>query len=120
MTPATTLADSRNARRAVAARMRPHAVSAAALLRALANEQRLLILCHLAEGEHSVGELNDLLPLSQSALSQHLAVLREGGVVATRREGQSVFYSLVDGPAARVVGTLHDIYCSTGARARGR
>lgn len=120
MSPATTLTDSRDARRAVAAVMRPHAESAAALLRALANEQRLLILCHLSEGERSVGELNDRLPLSQSALSQHLAVLREGGIVATRREGQSVFYSLVDGPAARVVGTLHDIYCKAGTRARGR
>ena len=120
MTPATTHADSRAAGRAVAARMRPHAESAAALLRALANEQRLLILCYLSEGERSVGELNERLPLSQSALSQHLAVLREGGVVATRREGQSVFYSLVDGPAARVVGTLHDIYCGAGARSRAR
>jgi DNA-binding transcriptional ArsR family regulator len=100
--------------------MRPHARSAAALLRALSNEQRLLILCHLSEGERSVGELNDRLPLSQSALSQHLAVLREGGVVATRREGQSVLYSLADGPAARVVGTLHDIYCGSGKRTRSR
>jgi DNA-binding transcriptional ArsR family regulator len=101
------------ARRPAAARdMRPHAEQAATLLRALANEQRLMILCNLSEGELSVGELNARLPLSQSALSQHLAVLRETGIVTTRREAQIVFYSLSQGPAARVMGTLHDIYCS--------
>jgi DNA-binding transcriptional ArsR family regulator len=92
--------------------MRPHAQNAAALLKALGNEQRLMILCNLADGELSVGELNERLPLSQSALSQHLAVLREQGIVATRREAQAVFYSLQPGPAARVVSLLHDIYCS--------
>jgi DNA-binding transcriptional ArsR family regulator len=91
--------------------MRPHAESAASLLKALANEQRLLILCNLADGELSVGELNEQLPLSQSALSQHLAVLREQGIVATRREAQTVFYSLRPGAAARVVSLLHEIYC---------
>jgi DNA-binding transcriptional ArsR family regulator len=92
--------------------MRPHAERAATLLRALANEQRLMILCNLSEGELSVGELNARLPLSQSALSQHLAVLRETGIVTTRREAQAVFYSLGGGPATRVIGTLHDIYCN--------
>jgi DNA-binding transcriptional ArsR family regulator len=92
--------------------MRPHAESAAALLKALANEQRLMILCNLADGELSVGDLNERLPLSQSALSQHLAVLRKQGIVATRREAQAVFYSLRPGAAARVVNLLHDIYCS--------
>lgn len=92
--------------------MRPHADEAAELLRALANEQRLMILCQLAAGERSVGELNDNFPLSQSALSQHLAVLRECGIVKTRKEAQTVHYSLADGPAARVMATLHDIYCA--------
>jgi DNA-binding transcriptional ArsR family regulator len=92
--------------------MVPHASQAAELLRALANEQRLLILCNLAAGELSVGELNERLPLSQSALSQHLAVLRETGIVATRRESQTIYYMLNDGPAARVVETLYNIYCN--------
>lgn len=96
----------------MAARMRPHADEAAELLRALANEQRLMILCQLAAGERSVSELNDNLPLSQSAVSQHLAVLRESGIVKTRKEAQTVHYSLADGPAARVMATLHDIYCA--------
>jgi len=92
--------------------MTPHAEQAATLLRALANEQRLMILCNLAGGELSVGELNERVPLSQSALSQHLAVLRECGIVTTRRSGQTVHYSLADGPASRVVETLHEIYCA--------
>lgn len=90
----------------------PHADAAALLLRALANPQRLLILCNLAEGEMSVSELNARLPLSQSALSQHLAVLRENGIVATRKAAQTVHYSLADGPAAEVIATLHGIYCA--------
>lgn len=97
---------------AIPAAMRPHAVAASNLLKALANEQRLMILCNLASNEMSVGELNELLPLSQSALSQHLAVLREAGIVQTRRDGQTVHYSLADGPAAQVVETLHRIYCA--------
>lgn len=90
----------------------PHADAAALLLRALANPQRLLILCNLAGGEMSVGDLNARLPISQSALSQHLAVLRENGIVATRKVAQTVYYSLADGPAAEVIGTLHGIYCA--------
>ena len=91
--------------------MRPHAEDAATLLKALANPQRLMILCNLADGELTVGELIDRLPLSQSATSQHLAVLREQGIVATRREAQTIYYSLQAGPASQVVGVLHDIYC---------
>ncbi|MCB1625096.1 MAG: helix-turn-helix transcriptional regulator [Pseudomonadales bacterium] len=99
--------------------MLPHAEAAAALLRALANEQRLMVLCHLADGETSVGALNNKVPLSQSALSQHLAVLRESGIVSTRREAQVVYYSLAPGPAAQVIATLHGIYCSPqGSRRR--
>jgi DNA-binding transcriptional ArsR family regulator len=96
----------------MSAAMRPHAMAASDLLKALANEQRLMILCNLSGTEMSVGELNELLPLSQSALSQHLAVLREAGIVQTRRDGQTVHYSLADGPAAQVVETLHGIYCA--------
>ncbi len=94
------------------AAMRDHADSAARLLKALANEKRLLILCLLAEGERSVGELNAMLDLSQSALSQHLAVLREESLVDTRREAQNIIYSIADGPALRIIQTLHGIYCA--------
>ena len=94
-------------------RMREHAPNAAGLMKALGNESRLMILCTLAEGERSVGELNALIPLSQSALSQQLARLRQQGLVNTRRESQTIHYSLAEGPADRVIHLLHDIYCST-------
>lgn len=94
--------------------MRAHAGEAARLLKALGNEKRLLLLCLLVDHEQSVGELNTRLDLSQSALSQHLAVLREDGLVQTRRDGQTIYYSLVPGPAQRILETLHGIYCSVG------
>ena|SRR5574338_471975 len=85
---------------------------AAGLLRVLSNEQRLLILCYLAEeGELSVGQLCDRLDLSQSALSQHLARLRGDGIVATRKQAQTIFYSVHDSNARRVLALLHDLYC---------
>ena len=93
--------------------MREHASDAARLLRALGNERRLQLLCLLVEGERSVGELNARLELSQSALSQHLALLREQGLVRTRREAQTIYYALVPGPAQRVLDTLHGIYCAS-------
>jgi DNA-binding transcriptional ArsR family regulator len=91
--------------------MREHAPDAAGLMKALGNESRLMILCTLAEGERSVGELNAMIPLSQSALSQQLARLRRQGIVKTRRESQTIYYSLTDGPAHDVINLLHDIYC---------
>lgn len=100
--------------------MRAHSHDAARLLRALANPQRLEILCLLAEGEKPVAALQGLLSLSQSALSQHLGVLRAEGVVATRREAQSIHYSLQPGPAAAVMETLHEIFCAAPARTRRR
>lgn len=100
--------------------MKEHAHDAAGLMNALGNESRLMILCILAEGERSVGELNETIPLSQSALSQQLARLRGQGLVETRRESQTIFYSLAEGPACRVIHLLHDIYCGqddiTGAK----
>ena len=93
------------------AEMREHASDAAQLLKALANENRLLILCTLSEAELSVGQLNERMDLSQSALSQHLAVLRRDGLVSTRREAQTIYYSLAQGPAGRLIETLHGIYC---------
>lgn len=97
------------------AEMHEHAADAAQLLKALGNEQRLLILCNLLEGPLSVGELNERVELSQSALSQHLALLREAGMVDTRRESQSIFYSLPQGPVTRVMAVLQEIYCSPDA-----
>lgn len=84
---------------------------AAALLKALAHEARLMVLCQLTSGEHSAGALQESSGLSQSALSQHLARLREEGLVATRREAQTIYYRLADPDAARVLETLADIYC---------
>lgn len=86
---------------------------AAKLLRALGNERRLMILCQLSDGERSVGELQPVVGLSQSALSQHLAVLREEGIVATRREAQTIWYRIADPAALKVVATLAEIFCST-------
>ncbi|MBV6417224.1 MAG: hypothetical protein CMLOHMNK_01863 [Steroidobacteraceae bacterium] len=101
-----------------AAAMRSHAGDAAGLLKALANERRLMILCLLAEGERPVHEINEMVDLSQSALSQHLAVLRDQGLVRTRREAQAVYYSIEPGPAFEVIRTLHRIYCAPGPRGR--
>lgn len=97
--------------------MKVHAAEAANLMKALGNESRLMILCLLAEGERSVGELNEAIPLSQSALSQQLARLRRKGLVETRRESQTIYYSLADGPADKVIHLLHDLFC--GVRAGG-
>jgi ArsR family transcriptional regulator, virulence genes transcriptional regulator len=84
---------------------------AAAMLKALSNERRLLVLCQLGAGELSVGALQDRLELSQSALSQHLAVLRDEGVVATRRDGQTIYYRIADPAAAKIIQTMASIYC---------
>jgi DNA-binding transcriptional ArsR family regulator len=94
------------------AEMHAHAGEAAQLLKALANEQRLLILCNLLERPLSVSELNERVELSQSALSQHLALLRESGFVETRRESQSIYYSLPPGPVTAVMAVLQTLYCS--------
>ena len=95
--------------------MQAHAADAARLMKALGNESRLMVLCMLTEGEQSVSILNDTIPLSQSALSQQLARLRQQGLVQTRRESQTIYYSLADGPAERIINLLHDIYCGTAA-----
>lgn len=102
------------------AQMRRHASSAAKLVRALANKHRLLVLCVLSGGELSVGELNSRVRLSQSALSQHLAVLRGEGLVATRRSGQTIHYKVTPGVALDMVRLLHDHYCGGQAEVRPR
>lgn len=93
-----------------------HAEQAAALLKALAHPARLLVLCRLIEGETSVGELQPVVGLSMSALSQHLALLREMELVTTRRESQTIYYSLAQGPALGVLDALYAAYCEPAAR----
>lgn len=88
-----------------------NANNAASLLKAMSNKNRLMILCTLIDGERSVNELNEQIPLSQSALSQHLSSLREADLVATRRDAQTIFYRLKGENAARVISVLKDIYC---------
>lgn len=90
----------------------PKAAEAAALLKVLANEQRLLVLCHLvSDRELAVGALGDRLDLSQSALSQHLARLREQGLVTFRRDGQSLYYRVADPKAEQLLELLRDLFC---------
>ncbi|MGH1376010.1 MAG: ArsR/SmtB family transcription factor [Alphaproteobacteria bacterium] len=84
---------------------------AVSLLKALSNEKRLLIVCALYKGEKSVGELEEIIGLSQSALSQHLARLRRDRLVHTRREAQTIYYSLDDAATNEVLKCLYDIYC---------
>lgn len=90
---------------------------ASRLLKSLANDRRLLILCHLSENEKSVGELERLVDLSQSALSQHLARLRRDKLVQTRREAQTIFYSIASPEAGAVLQTLYTLYCADDAGA---
>jgi DNA-binding transcriptional ArsR family regulator len=98
--------------------MAAHADEAAGLLRALGNAQRLRVLCLLVGGECSVGEMNAQIDLSQSALSQHLARLRSDGLVATRRQAQTVYYRLASGPVESLLKTLHGVYCAAPVRSR--
>lgn len=99
-----------------ARQFRVHAADAARLLKVLANEHRLAVLCMLVARELSVGEINARVDLSQSALSQHLAVLRTEGLVTTRRDAQVIFYALADGPVQQIIETLHGVYCKPGRR----
>ncbi len=92
-------------------RLEKNAHRACDLLGAMANTSRLMILCQLANGEKSVSDLQPAIGLSQSALSQHLAVLRRKQLVRTRRAGQSIYYSLASGEAAAVMETLHEQFC---------
>jgi DNA-binding transcriptional ArsR family regulator len=91
--------------------LQKNAVRVAALLKAMANPARLIILCQLSEGERSVGELERAVGLSQSGISQHLAVLRQGDVVASRRDGQTIYYSLASSEVVTLMGTLHAVFC---------
>ncbi|WP_026381694.1 ArsR/SmtB family transcription factor [Afifella pfennigii] len=88
-----------------------NAKAASDFLKALSHESRLMILCHLAEGERSVTELENLLDLRQPTVSQQLARLRLEGLVATRREGKAIYYSLASGKARRLIEVIHDMFC---------
>ena len=99
--------------------MRRNADAAARLLKTLANDQRLRVLCFLGEGEMTVGQINERVDLSQSALSQHLAKLRAEGIVATRRDAQTIYYSLADDAVRQIIETLHDIYLGASRRKNG-
>ncbi len=90
------------------------AADIAALLKAMGNERRLLILCELvAHGEMSVGAMVKSIGLGQSALSQHLAKMREEGILATRREGQTIWYRICEPRVEELMAILHQLYCST-------
>ncbi|POZ63087.1 ArsR/SmtB family transcription factor [Chromobacterium alticapitis] len=91
--------------------MRAAAGQASGLLRALANEDRLLLLCQLSQGEKSVGELEESVGIRQPTLSQQLGVLRNEGLVATRRDGKRIYYSVADPKALAVLSTLYQLYC---------
>ncbi|PWC35787.1 metalloregulator ArsR/SmtB family transcription factor [Azospirillum sp. TSO35-2] len=95
--------------------LQANARRASALLKAMCNERRLLILCHLSQGERSVGEMEELVGLSQSALSQHLARLRRDKLVRTRRSAQNIYYSLNGHEAQTIMATLHGLYCTPGS-----
>lgn len=93
-------------------RMQANAEQAEALLKSLGNAKRLMLLCHLLQGERHVSELEGLVGLSQSALSQHLARLREQAIVACRKEGTTVYYRLHNPAVKELLALLHRLYCS--------
>ena len=82
------------------------------LLKALANRHRLLIICQLLDGERSVGDLAEFLGLRDSTVSQHLALLRKDGLVAARRDAQTIYYSIASEPAREILTTLYRVYCA--------
>ena len=92
--------------------MAQSASRASALMKTLGHKDRLMILCHLADGEKSVGQIADLLEIPQSPLSQHLSRMRKEGLVETRREAQTIFYSLKSGEASRIVEVLYELFCA--------
>jgi DNA-binding transcriptional ArsR family regulator len=94
-----------------ARRMASAAQKASELMKTLGHKDRLMVLCHLSSGEKSVGELAGLLDIPQSPLSQHLARMRKENLVSTRRDAQTIYYSIASNDAARIVGLMHELYC---------
>ena len=95
-----------------AGKMANAAQQASELMKTLGHKDRLMVLCHLASGEKSVGELAELLDIPQSPLSQHLARMRKESLVKTRRQAQTIYYSISSGKAGRMVELMHELYCS--------
>lgn len=93
--------------------MKQGADMASELLKSLSNRYRLLILCRLSDGEHSVGQLAEFLGIRDSTVSQHLALLRRDKVIAARRDGQTIWYRIESEPARKIVSTLYESFCST-------
>lgn len=93
------------------AAMKASAGEAEGLLKSLANRHRLMILCQLVDGEQSVGDMAAFMGLRDSTVSQHLALLRKDGLVSTRRDGQTIWYSIASAPARKVLKTLYGLYC---------
>lgn len=102
------------------ARMYEHTEQATRLLKVLANQDRLMILCKLVEGEKNVSQLEDILEIRQPTLSQQLARLRADDLVATRREGKAIYYSLASNEAGRIIEVLYELYCAPDAAASTR
>lgn len=100
-----------NGLRIDAQRMADAAGQASELMKTLGHKDRLMVLCHLTSGEKSVGELASLLDIPQSPLSQHLARMRKESLVKTRREAQTIYYSIASAEAARIVALMHELYC---------
>jgi DNA-binding transcriptional ArsR family regulator len=105
------------------AELQANALKATALLKAMSNPARLMVLCQLSDGEKSVGQLARAVGLSQSGLSQHLAILRREGILLNRRDAQTIYYSIASREAAAVMKTLYDLFCAkiakkSSARAR--
>jgi len=94
--------------------MMDSACIASNFLKAISHEGRLMILCHLASGEKSVTELEDLLSARQAAVSQQLSRLRAEGLVTPRREGKAIFYSLTDQRAVQILDVVYDLFCKDG------
>jgi DNA-binding transcriptional ArsR family regulator len=92
--------------------MEAAADQASELLKALANRHRLLIICQLIDGERSVGELAEFLDLRDSTVSQHLALLRKDGLVAARRDAQTIYYAIASDPAREILKTLYQVFCA--------
>jgi|SRR6476660_5338934 DNA-binding transcriptional ArsR family regulator len=92
--------------------MEAAADQASELLKALSNRHRLLIICQLIDGERSVGELAEFLKLRDSTVSQHLALLRKDGLVAARRDAQTIYYAIASDPAREILKTLYQVFCA--------
>ncbi len=100
--------------------LRKSAQQAANMLKTMGNETRLIILCTLLDQELSVGELNEQISVSQSVLSQHLGNLRKANLVTTRRDAQTIYYTVADDKPARIISVLKDIYCPDLSRKRAQ